>query len=362
MRRRSVPHLPGVLAAAAARATAAAIAAAQEGSGAIPWEPGRDADPWDHVEAAMALDACGLADEARAALAWLLRVQRPDGGFARAYRGGAETDATAESNMAAYLAVGVWHHHLLHGDRDDLAAAWPAVQRAVGWVLALQAPGGEVAWACDPRGRPDPTALVTGCSSILLSLRCALAAAAALGEDRPDWELAAGELGHALAWHPERFADRSRYSMDWYYPVLGGAVRGGGARARLDADWDRFVVPGRGARCVADRPWVTAAETSELVLALDVTGDRGEAAALLRAVQRLRDAGGGYWTGIDLAAERIWPVERTTWTAAAVLLATDALSRTTPASGLFRGEGLPAVADLPCAAPTCPGRTAALSG
>ncbi|PWQ84368.1 prenyltransferase, partial [Enterococcus faecium] len=36
-----------------------------------------------------------------------------------------------------------------------------------------------------------------------------------------------------------------------------------------------------------------------------------------------------------------WPVERTTWTGAAVILAADALSSPTPASGLFRGDDLP---------------------
>ena len=37
--------------------------------------------------------------------------------------------------------------------------------------------------------------------------------------------------------------------------------------------------------------------------------------------------------------------ERTTYTAAAVVLAADALSRTTDASGLFRGEDVPAFID-----------------
>ena len=44
--------------------------------------------------------------------------------------------------------------------------------------------------------------------------------------------------------------------------------------------------------------------------------------------------------------------ERTTYTFAAMVLAADALSSTTPAAGLFRGEGLPAPS-------TWPNRTAA---
>ena len=36
-----------------------------------------------------------------------------------------------------------------------------------------------------------------------------------------------------------------------------------------------------------------------------------------------------------------WPVERTTWTGGAVILAADALSSTTPGCGIFRGTDLP---------------------
>ncbi len=36
-----------------------------------------------------------------------------------------------------------------------------------------------------------------------------------------------------------------------------------------------------------------------------------------------------------------WPEERTTWTGAAMILAADALTDTTPAAGIFRGLDLP---------------------
>ena len=58
------------------------------------------------------------------------------------------------------------------------------------------------------------------------SLRCAIMLAEYLADPQPDWDLAADQLAHAVASHPEAFADKSRFSMDWYYPVLGGPVRG----------------------------------------------------------------------------------------------------------------------------------------
>ena len=55
--------------------------------------------------------------------------------------------------------------------------------------------------------------------------------------------------------------------MDWYYPVLSGAVVGQAAERRMLGRWDELVMDGLGARCVADRPWVTAAETAECAMA-----------------------------------------------------------------------------------------------
>ena len=138
----------------------------------------------------------------------------------------------------------------------------------------------------------------------------------------------------------DRFLDKSEFSMDWYYPVLGGAVRGEAGRALLHSRWDTFVEPGLGIRCVAPNPWVTGAETCELVLALDAVGDRDRALRLLADMQHLRGDGGGYWTGFVFPENVNWPAELTTYTAAAVILAVDALSRTTPGSDIMRGGSL----------------------
>jgi hypothetical protein len=330
-----LPELPGVLTGEQVRATTTWIAAQQDGDGSLPWFRGGQLDPWDSVEAAMALDIGGEHARAAAAYRWLAARQRPDGSWAAEYRGGKETATAAESNHAGYLAVGTWHSWLVAGDEQIVAELWPAVCRGLDLVVAMQLAGGAVGWALRPDGTPDDTALLTGNASLFQALRCGVALATLCGEPQPDWELAVSDLGAALRSRPEAFADRSRYSMDWYYPVLGGALTGTDARERLAADWDRFVVPGLGARCVADRPWVTGAETCELALALAAAGQREAAIEQLAAMQHLRDDDGSYWTGLVYADDVRWPVERTTWTAAAVVLAADALAGTTPASELF---------------------------
>ena len=64
VRRAPSPEVTGVLIAAEVVATARAIAAVQRPDGMIPWFPGGHCDPWNHVEAAMALTVCGLTTEA----------------------------------------------------------------------------------------------------------------------------------------------------------------------------------------------------------------------------------------------------------------------------------------------------------
>ncbi|SDP56816.1 hypothetical protein SAMN05660199_04263 [Klenkia soli] len=328
-----LPEVPGVLSGDDVAATVAAIAAEQSSDGMLPWWRGGALDAWDSVEAAMALTAGGRPGAGAAALDWLCARQLPSGGFPSEWREGAVTAPGVESNHAGYLAVGALHHALVTGSPGD--RWWGPVSRALDLVCRMQLPSGSIGWALRPDGTPDDVALVTGSSSLLQALRCGSSLAALVGEDRPSWTAAADALQAALCSRPDAFADRARFSMDWYYPVLGGALTGAAAVDRLAASWDTFVVPGLGARCVADRPWVTGAETCELAMALAVAGQVDAATEQLAAMQHLRDEDGGYWTGYVFADDAIWPVERTTWTAAAVVLAADALSGATPGAQLF---------------------------
>ena len=224
---------------------------------------------------------------------------------------------------------------------------WPVVEQAIEFVLTHQMPGGELLWMMEPDGTPGEYALLTGSSSASFSLRCAIAIAEHLGRERPEWELAVGRLAHAVAYAEERFEPKTRWAMDWYYPVLCGAVQGDAARARIAERWSEFVIPGLGVRCVSDSDWVTAAETSELVLTLDAMRMPDLARPVLGWTRHLRHDDGSYFTGcVHPQCERFPDHERSTYTAAAVVLASHALTGSGPTSGLFRGEGLPMGLDL----------------
>jgi len=335
-----VPEVDDVFSAAQCLETAASIAHTQQPSGAIPWSTFGHTDPWDHVECAMALTTAGLLEPARAAYEWSRREQRADGSWPIQYRGAVIEDANSDSNFCAYIATGVWHYLRVTEDNAFAVRMWPTVRAAIDFVLDMQLPGGEISWARSEHAMMQE-GLLTGSASIYHSIRCAVALANHLGEPQPEWEIALGRLGHAIVAHPEAFEDKPHHSMEWYYPILGGALRGSAAQARIDERWGDFVVSGLGIRCVDDRPWVTGAETCELVMALDVLGDRDRALEQFGNMQHLRETDGSYWTGLVFTDGKRWPVERTTWTAAAVVLAADALSGATGGATIFSSTELP---------------------
>ncbi len=312
------------------------IAGTQLPSGAIPWSTGDKTDPWDHVESAMGLSIGGRFDLFRKAFRWLQQEQLDDGSWFAAYTDGTATDHTRETNHAAYIAVGLYHYHLMTGDVAFIRHLWTTVEKSIDFVIRLQAAGGEIYWALNPKGEADPMALLTGCSSIAFSLKCALALSRVLGIDRPRWRKALVRLEDAIRNKPHCFnMTKSRFSMDWFYPVLCGTVTGDEAQVRVESLWKKFVVHHVGVRCVSDQPWVTIAESSELVLALAAMGNDLLARIVFNWIGDHTFEDGTYWCGFTFPDMVIWPEEKITWTNAVVLMAADALYNLTPASRLF---------------------------
>ncbi len=305
-------------------------------SGEIPWCRGEKTDPWDHVEAAMGLSIGGYFLEARQAMQWLADMQLDDGSWYASYRRGEPEDRTRDTNMSSYIAAGVYHYYLITGDPDFVRDMWRTVERAIGFALSMQAASGEIHWARSPEDVVDPVALLTGSSSVYFSIKCALALARLLRFEKPEWTRGLKKLGHAIRNEPHRFnMTKSRFSMDWFYPILAGAVTGQAARKRIKKSWKKFVMEGQGVLCVSDESWVTLAETSELVLALTAMGNRDLASIVFNWISEKCFPDGSYWCGHTVPDMTIWPEEKFTWTNAAVLLAADSLYHLTPASRFF---------------------------
>jgi hypothetical protein len=263
-------------------------------------------------------------------------MQLDDGSWFAAYRRGIPEDRTRETNMSAYIAVGVFHYWLITGDRKFLESMWDTVRRAIDFAVGHQRANGEICWAISPQGKVDPMALLTGSSSIYMSLKCAMAIAAELGMATIPWADAFRRLGDAIRSRPYLFnMTKSRFSMDWFYPVLCGAVTGEAANRRIDRQWKKYVVEGLGVRCVSDQPWVTVAESSELVLTLAAMGDTEKARIVFNWLADHVFNDGSFWCGFTFPDMTRWPEEKITWTNAVVLLAADALFNLTPGGRLF---------------------------
>lgn len=240
----------------------ARIVELQRADGSIPWFDGGVVDPWNHTEAAMGLATAGERARAEKAFAYLAETQLEDGSWHGQYGSAVPMDEShytgdgnekkiRDTNFSAYIATGIWHHYLLFQDDRFLDLYWPIIARAMEFVLSLQTEHGDIRWAANDPHTPEDDALITGCSSIYKSLECAIRLAEHKGawEQREHWAIARSRLGHALRNKPERFdrdwEEKSRFSMDWYYPVLSGVLTGDAAKARLGKKWDIFVAEGK---------------------------------------------------------------------------------------------------------------------
>ena len=329
--------LDGVLTRADLDATAQSIADLQCDNGMIMWFPDGHCDPWNHVETAMALDVMGKHDHARRAYEWLAATQRHDGSWHNYYHAdGTIKEHKLDTNVCAYIATGLWHHWLCTQDIDFLQRMWPTLQRALDWVLSMRRHDGTVLWAREVDSTPWDYALLTGSSSIRHALHCGANVAALLDRHQPEWRAVADVLDDHINGDHEVFEPKERWAMDWYYPVLTGAMTGTEAKARLSGQWNEFIIDGRGVRCVNDEDWVTAAETAECALAHAAAGEFDKARELLSWTNAHRTETGAYLTGIVYPDRVVFPADEcSAYTGAAVILAADALCTISPASSLF---------------------------
>ena len=312
----------------------------QASDGSISWEQGTKLDPWDHIESAMALTVAGKTEAALKAFEWMQLNQEKEGGWFSEYKSGVPSKRRMETNFAAYICVGIWHFYLVTKDKDFLEEYFPILKKAMDFVSSMQTASGDILWALDENGFKLDDSLITGCSSIYKSFECFYAIKRLLNKDLGNLKDSMRSLKAAIKSKPERFdrgwKSKDRYSMDWYYPILCGVISGDEATERFKSREQEFIVESLGCKCVVEEPWITIAESSELVMALASFGQTDRAKEIFSWLHQWKDPQDNlYWTGYVYPDKAFWPIEKPTWTAAAVLLAADTLYKFTDGSELF---------------------------
>ncbi|MCK7511326.1 MAG: hypothetical protein MZV70_49555 [Desulfobacterales bacterium] len=209
---------------------------------------------------------------------------------------------------------------------------------AIDFALSLQAPQGEIHWAISPQGHVDPMALLTGSSSIYMSIKCALALA---GGPRAAAPRLAGrarhELGNAIRAKPHLFnMTKSRFSMDWFYPVLAGAVTGADAAATDRARLAKIRGGGPGGALRVGSALDCDCRNLRAGADAGRHGQPRSGPGRFRLDQRPALRGRLLLGRLHLPGhDRLARGPASTWTNAGVLIAADAIFGLTPAAGLF---------------------------
>ena len=316
------------------------ILSVQNMDGSIPWEFEKKLDPWDHIEAAMGLSIGRKKEESEKAFIWLRDNQLSDGSWYAEYLNSIPATKRRETNFSAYIATGLWHYYLIFEDKDFIERMLPTLTNAIDFVLSMQTEGGDIYWASEEGKEILDDSLITGSSSIYKSLECAAAIFSIFDKPVESILIAMNKLKISINENPQRYdrswESKSRYSMDWYYPVLSGAFTESESIEIIKDKWDEFVVEGLGCKCVKEEPWVTAAESSELVLALNKIGLKAEAEKILQDTFDLMDDDGLLWTGYVYQDKKYWPIEKPSWTMGAAILAGNSVNKFSSSGDFFK--------------------------
>ena len=73
-----------------------------------------------------------------------------------------------------------------------------------------------------------------------------------------------------------------------------------------------------------------------VIMACASAGERERGLQLYKDLQRFQVEDGSWWTGYVFKDDVHWPDERPSWTAAAIMMAADALFELTPAHHIFK--------------------------
>ena len=286
----------------------------QSSSGAIFWDEKGKCDPWDHCECLIALAIYEEWEHFWRGVNWFFTNLNEDGLIYAEFQNEKPSKLHYESHHAPYIIMPLIQASLIDKEQDYKKILTNEQLLKLENIFEVlddfKDEDGYFYWAKDSNGYSD-NSLITASMSIFLSL-------VAKDKSFPKF--------NTEMWQ-EKFnrdgVDRSRFSMDFYYPFLAGIKNN--KKEFLDL-LDNYYVKGLGVKCVAEEPWVTIAESSECVISALIHDNENIAKKIFNDIQQFQNKDGIFPTGYQYDMEIFWPEENSTWTNAAVIIAAHALS------------------------------------
>ena len=286
----------------------------QSSSGAIFWDEKGKCDPWDHCECLIALAIYEEWEHFWRGVNWFFTNLNEDGLIYAEFQNEKPSKLHYESHHAPYIIMPLIQASLIDKEQNYKKILTNEQLLKLENIFEVlddfKDEDGYFYWAKDSNGYSD-NSLITASMSIFLSL-------VAKDKSFPKF--------NTEMWQ-EKFnrdgVDRSRFSMDFYYPFLAGIKNN--KKEILDL-LDNYYVKGLGVKCVAEEPWVTIAESSECVISALIHDNENIAKQIFNDIQQFQNKDGIFPTGYQYDMEIFWPEENSTWTNAAVIIAAHALS------------------------------------
>ena len=308
-------------------------------SGAIPSNDDGSHDPWDHIESIMGLNFANEYESSKLAFNWLIKNQNQDGSWFSKYMDDIPIQKNKPTHFAPYISVAALHFYKIFSDKEYLEYLWPSIESAINFSIKLQIQNGTIPWSVDKNKKIEEDFLLTGSSSILKSIECGIAISKIIKSTKnlEDWNHSYELLSKAIKNPSGKFdllKDRKRFSMDWYYPILSGCLNDNQKFFYVDKVFKDFYIKEMGIKCVIEEPWVTVAETCEFIICLMISGRDEDAKKLLKDVINISDINGVPYMGWQYEENIFWPLERPSWTSAALIIAADSVM------GLSKGKDL----------------------
>ena len=311
----------------------------QLNSGAIPSNIDSSHDPWDHIEAIMGLNFLHDKKSAELGLNWLKNNQNNDGSWYAKYYDEKPIEFNKPTHFGPYISVAALHYFKIFSDKEKLEELWNTISSAIDFSINLQNSNGTIPWSVDHKNNIEHDYLLTGSSSILKSIECGIKISKILNKEiNEKWMKAYEALSYTVQNPNDLFdktTDRSRFSMDSYYPIISGVLSETQKDYYIKKVFKDFYVKGIGVKCVVEEPWITVAETAEFIIALMISNRIEDAKKILIEVMNITDSKNIPYMGWQYEENIFWPEEKPSWTAAALILAADTIFEFTAGSDLF---------------------------